>query len=227
VKAHGKGAAQINGAVRLLNDLRLVSDRNEWVKYPSDLPSIVRSKTYVEEYAYYVNNGLYDIRLVDSALFQFKHLSDDDVSYCYYEPPFEAPTYEEFVAETLGAAFAAENTVGDSFREEYEQAVDTAPLRKSVTPIRYDYSPALYEPGVHPAAHLHIGVDNELRIYARRLMHPMSFVLFVMRHIYPDSWRRFIQRADAPIICRAVRDDLALVADAFATDLDRLHVILE
>jgi hypothetical protein len=170
---------------------------------------------------------LFDFRLVDHALFQFKSFSEDDVSYCYYEAPFEVVTYRDYVAELFGHDLVAVANVGDSFYEDYELVVETAPLRKAVSPIRYDYQPAQYEPGVHPAAHIHLGTSNEIRLSTGRRMRPTSFVLFVLRQMYPEYWRRFLGRDDVQTVCRSVREDLEQVDEAYMQDRDRLQLILE
>jgi hypothetical protein len=227
VKIAGKFVAKINQAERLLNKVDLLDERNRWVSYPKSLPGDVRKLSYVDEYRSYVNARLFDFSLVDRSVFQFKRNGADDISYCYYQSPFEAPTYRDFLLEQFGTDLAGIDEVGDSFSAEYELVVDTARLRKGVTPIRYDYSPALYEAGIHPAAHLHIGAGNDVRLCAGRLMNPLSFVLFVMRQMYPHNWRRFVHGGDASTICRAVREDLPVVEAAYTQPLDRLQLVLE
>jgi hypothetical protein len=227
VAKKGTFGAQLNAIEKLLKKLHLFDARNEWVKYSSDIPGLVRDLTYVDEYRHYLNSQIYDFGLVDRSLLQFKHHSDDDVSYCYYQVPVDAPTYQDFLASEVGIDPSLVESVGESFYEEYELAVDTARLRKSITPIRYDYTPKLYEHGVHPAAHIHIGSGNDIRLSARRLMEPMSFVLFVVRQMYPESWRLFLEMKDAPVICRAVREDIPHVREEYFQLFDSLQLVLE
>jgi hypothetical protein len=197
------------------------------VTYPADMASRARDLSYIDEFRYYVENNLFDFRLVDLGLFQFKWQARGDISYCYYQNPQEIPSYSEFLSEQLGPGFDNLDSVGDAFREEYDLVISTANLRESVTPIRYDLSPGLYECGVHPAAHLHIGMDNSIRIAVRRLMSPVSFVLFVLRQMYPDAWRHCLDRTDPRILVAEVRESLDEVEAMYFQDRDHLQLVLE
>lgn len=225
--AGGKFNAQINKAEVLLKKLDLFEERNKWVTYSATLPGTVRSLSYIDEFNLYSKERLFDIRLVDHAIFQFKTYADGKTSYCYYQTPLELPTYKEYVADQIEDEPIDIEEVGDLFLEDYEQVIATARLRNGVTPIRYDYNSDLYEPGVHPAAHLHIGSGNEIRLYTRRLMLPLSFVLFVLRQMYPESWRCFLSLEGAPTLGRCVRDDLEQVDAKFSGSLDMLQLILD
>jgi hypothetical protein len=221
----GRIRAQVNDAAKLLKNIDLLEEHLEWVKYPDDLPSRSRKLAYHDEYALYSAGSLYDMRLVDGALFQFRDdLPGDDISYSYLQAPYDVPTYDEFVRQQLDMDVAE---VGDELREDYQLAIDTARLREAVIPIRYDYSPNLYEVGVHPASHLHIARGNEMRLSARRLMMPLSFVLFIVRQLYPDHWRRFLRREEAGTICRMVRDEIEHVHERYYSTQDRLELILD
>lgn len=224
----GKLHAQINEAEKLLRKLGLLLDSNPWVSYSKDLPATVRDMSYVDEYRTYVNQRLFDFYLVDHGLVQFKWHDQDDISYCYYQSPFDVPTYEEYVADQLqdwDLDIKAE--VGDIFLDDYEKLIDTARLRKGVTPIRYDYTPDQYQEGIHPAAHIHIGSGNDIRLHTRRVMLPMSFVLFILRQMYPDAWRQLLEASEIERILRAVRDDLQFVHNKYVGARDACQLILD
>ena len=221
----GRIRAQVNDAAKLLKNLKLLEEQRAWVTYPSDMPSRARKLAYHEEYALYAASGHYDLRLTDGSLLQFRDdLPDDDISYSYLQAPYSVPTYEQFVSETLEMDVA---DVGDELLDDYQLAIDTARLREAVTPLRYDYSPKLYEAGVHPASHLHVARGNEIRLSARRLMMPLSFVLFILRQLYPDQWRVFLKRDEAAIMCRMVRDEIDKIHERYFVAHDHLELILE
>jgi hypothetical protein len=224
----GQFAAQINAAEQLLRDLKLFGQRNTSVTYPVDMPAVARSKpTYYDEYQYYVEQRLYDLQLSDGALLVFRgDLPEEEISYSFYPPPFDVPTYEAFVCEQLQIDADAAEEFGDAFMEDYQLVVDTARVRDAVTPVRYDYSPKLYEAGVHPASHIHIARQNEVRIGTVRRMMPMSFVLFVLRQAYPDAWRKFFTHENAESFCKSVRDELEAVDKKFLAARDRMEVYL-
>jgi hypothetical protein len=224
----GLFAAQINSAERLLRDLKLFGQRNKAVTYPVDMPAVARSKpAYVDEYQYYLAERLFDFQLSDGALFVFRgDLPEDNVSYCFYPTPFDVPSYEAFLCEEFEIDAAAAADMGDAFMEDYQLAVDTARLRDTVTPIRYDYSPNIYEPGVHPASHVHIARRNDIRLGTLHRMMPMSFVLFVLRQAYPHRWRTFLAHEDAESHCKSVRDELDEVERKFLSSRDRMELYL-
>jgi hypothetical protein len=66
-------------------------------------------------------------------------------------------------------------------RKDYELYLGSDLAERSVTPLRYDYEPERYRCGVHPAAHVHFGLANEIRLCSKRIMNPVSFTLFVIR----------------------------------------------
>jgi hypothetical protein len=223
----GSFGAGLNAVESLLAKLELLDWRNQQVSYSRKLAGVVRDLTYVEEYQCYLDGSVFDFRLVDRSILQFKHFDDKEVTYCYYQSPFDVPSYRDFLAEQLGPDPEAVVAAGDSFLDDYALAVDTARLRKNLLVVRYDFDPELYEHGVHPAAHIHFGQGNEVRLGVRRLMEPMSFALFIIRQLYPESWRRFLEWTDAPLICRAVRENLVHVEDDYFKTWDKLQLVLE
>ncbi len=204
----------------VLKPLDLILDATERVAYPSDLPRTVRGKSYREEWKYYLDNRLFHFCLVDLSLLLFRPSSSasDGATYCYYESPIDAPTYERFLAETLDTTFDA---VRDAYWNEYQEHVSQCPQKESITPIRYDHSPNAYEAGVHPAAHIHFGHNSEIRVATERLMTPLSFGLLVVRQAYPNKWRSLVLRTDSHTICECIRDRADPVPPKFLTAIDR------
>jgi hypothetical protein len=223
----GSFGAGLNAVEGLFAKLNLLDSRNQHVVYSRGLPGAVRDLTYIEEYQCYLDESLFDFRLTDRSILQFKHFGEQEISYCYYQSPFDVPSYRDFLAEQFGPDPEAIEAAGDSFADDYSLAIDTARLRKNLLVVRYDFDPGLYEHGVHPAAHIHFGQGNEIRISVRRLMEPMSFALFIIRQLYPESWRRFLEWSDAHIVCRAVRENLEMVEEGYYNTWDKLQLVLE
>jgi hypothetical protein len=224
----GQLFSQINAAADLFHSLGMLQERNEHAKYPHDLPRAARlAASYVEEFDLYQKNRHWDVQLNDFAILQFRQPDDDTVGYCYHQAPKSAPTYVEFVSEQMGESFVGAEEIDGSYWPDYELAVDTARPRETITSIRYDYSPKLYEEGVHPAAHVHVGRKNDIRIATRRLMTPIAFALFIIRQMYAEQWRVFLRRNDAEETCAAVRRKLALVQSDYHQTKDRWQLILE
>ena len=129
----------------------------------------------------------YDILLYDESLLQFeftKFEEDINLRYVYCQFPYDFPTYKTYLKDS-GYDY---NEVRDKLRDDYEQEVSEAKLKKICIYIRYDYCPLLYKPIVHAASHLHFGNNNTIRIPISRIISPCSFVLFVLKHAYYNQW---------------------------------------
>ena len=110
--------------------------------------------------------------------------------------------------------------------EEYNDYLTTVGLRQHWTPIRYDYDPNSYRAGVHPAAHIHIGVDNEIRLGLRRELTPAAFFLFVLRQMYPSNWERLLAQPGGLRINKQVRNNLKQVDTHLFADFDDAEMYL-
>ena len=69
--------------------------------------------------------------------------SAHSISYSYYENPYI------FISETDFA-----NEFGVEYMPLYEQFLSEH-KKNSATPIRYDFYPGDYTPGLHPVSHIH------------------------------------------------------------------------
>lgn len=218
---------QLVHAWQLCSELGLGNLRNYSPPYPSGLPGELRRRGYRDGYSFLLANRLFDFQFQDGSILQFRAGTEGGhplLSYSYYEVPFDIPTYADFLIQELGTT---EEEVGEFFIEDYEQVVREADLKASVTPIRYDYSPNLYREGVHPASHFHIGYDNQVRIALERILTPSAFILFVIRHCYPDSWTKLISEDSAIArVRRLVREDLETVPKHFWKGTDLVEVSL-
>lgn len=133
----------------------------------------------------------------DQAFFQFGFQLDKnekicDLRYAYYEVPTRTISYEEYlIKEGLNP-----EECGDIFLDDFDQYKTETLLKKSVTSIRYDFSVSQYDKIQHPISHLHIGQQNEIRIPISLIMTAKTFVAFVLRHVYWNKWKFYI---DDPI----------------------------
>lgn len=198
--------ASVNRVGELCHSLNLTLWHNPLPRYPSDMASNARKLRYLEEWKLYQSGSLFDIRLTDGALLQFKEQPEDKsiLSYSYLECPYVAMAYSEFVMDTLGI-----EDPDFTFWDDYESYVGQCDLRDSVTPVRYDYSPSLYREGIHPASHLHMGHRSEVRLSCKRVLRPLSFFLFIVRQYYPDEWEKvFHGHRNTYSLVKQVRDEL-------------------
>jgi hypothetical protein len=216
--------ARIATAARILESAKLLDHRVHWPSY-SGVAKEVRDQPYRAEWGYYESQSLFDFRLLDGSLFQFKDQpeSHTDISFSFYESPLLVDDYATFLYSNYSLSF---EEVGDIAREDYDQYLSSASLKQAITMIRYDHSPGLYEEGSHPASHLHIGHGSPIRLATERIMNPISFTLFVMRQVYTRSWEALIASPVVDEHVKHVRDGLPRIATEFFNSKDRWELYL-
>lgn len=184
----GKFQAQLNWCEKFLKHLDLFEER---VYYPNVIESplsVFREMSYEEIWKYCLSNQYYNFQLKDSSIIQFNILTENNFSYCYYSSPYKALSYKDFLIEN-DIDF---NEVGYDFADEYYLYLSQVPKRDNPLMIRYDYAPDDYNEGLHPASHLHIGYDSDIRIGFKCIMLPQTFFLSLIRQCYPNQWYALI-----------------------------------
>lgn len=182
----GKFRADLARCFDLLKALDLASYRNLNPRTDASTVNVLRgAEEYVDLYNAYFSNQAFDFSLEDGSLMFFRRNAADKtmLSYGYLESPYARLSYEEFIDEYFKAELIAGGTM-----EEYENYLSQVPLRKHIVPLRFDWSPSLYREGAHPAAHLHVGYNTEMRIAVDAVLTLMQFVLLVLRHFYVEAW---------------------------------------
>lgn len=182
----------------------------------------LRVLPYVDQWRRALENKWFHIKLEDQSIFVFDQTTGEP-SYNFIHSPIAADTFRAFLL-TKKLDYTTRNRA--TYAEEYTLLIETAPLRENVTPIRYDVDSLAYKPGSHPMAHLHIGLDNPIRIALRRQMSPTAFSLFVMRQMYPESWVRLLTHSDQFKLRRILRDNLKLVQAAYWQPQDEFELNL-
>lgn len=182
----------------------------------------LRELDYLDRWRTVLERGWFHVKTTDQSLFLFQEGLCS--SYSFLHCPLEIIPFVDYLNLVLRVENTPENR--RSYREEYEFLFETSSEKRHVTPIRFDYDENGYNSGVHPVAHVHVGLDNQIRIFSNK-MNPTSFVLFVMRHMYPRSWERLIGRTNADQYLRAIRHTNTKLAPRFVTsdDLLELHFV--
>ncbi|MDP5239650.1 DUF2290 domain-containing protein [Uliginosibacterium sp. 31-16] len=182
----------------------------------------LRELSYFDQWKACIENSWYNVRLEDHSLFVFN--DSGEPSYSYIQAPVVAETFRGFL-NRQGFDYSQRNR--SEFLDDYELELGTAGVRLNVTPFRYDVDGGSYMQGRHPKAHLHIGLDNQVRLALRREMTPLSFSLFVMRQAYPDCWSKLMEKSDQICLRKIVRDGLKLVGEEYwmAHDQIELHLV--
>jgi hypothetical protein len=176
----------------------------------------------VDQWKESLEQNWYHLRLEDHSIFVFDTVRAT-TSYSFLDRPIDVPTFREYLT-ARGLAFDTKNR--ERFSDEYQEVMATAALRRHITPIRYDQDTNAYRIGVHPAAHIHIGVDNPIRIPVRRYLDPRAFVLFVIRQMYPECWERLQAGLNPMELERSIRHSLQQIEEKYFQDLDQCQAVL-
>jgi hypothetical protein len=176
---------------------------------PSPVPAALRTLSYLEQWRQLLANGWYSYRLEDHSLLLF--LDGPSFSFSYIECPVPALSIRDFAAG-LGVGGGGREAYSSDVQMEYELYLDTLEEKSHVTPMRLDHDPVGFDELSHPLSHIHIGLDNQIRIGTSRIWSPTSFVLFVLRQRYPDNWRILLRTNLVGTLQRRVRIGLTEIA---------------
>lgn len=196
--------------------------RNHFV-LTSEMVQQLRSRNYLDRWQLSVQNEWYHIKLEDHSIFQFQE-GGTTRSLNFLQCPLDVPSFRDFLIKEQGVLL--DRTNRRMYQDIYDLALQTAAKREHITPIRYDRDPIAYRTGVHPLAHIHIGLDNEIRIALRREMLAAGFVLFVMRHHYPSCWEQLLEHHTNLKLANRIRLDCIEVAQQWWQPHDQLELAL-
>jgi hypothetical protein len=182
----------------------------------------LRELEYFDQWRKAIQSGWFHVRLEDHSIFIFNE-SAASPSLSFLPSPIVCESFREFLA-SKDVDYTARNR--SMYLEEYQLVIETAQLREHVQPIRFDFDPAAYREAIHPLAHLHVGIKNNIRIAFGRQMSAESFVLFVMRQAYPECWERLLAQAPAASLMKTIRLALPAVPPDRWTEVDRLELHL-
>ena len=161
--------------------------------------------SYTEKYKFYYKNKNFSFILKDLSIIGFE---DGDTGFFYFQSPYSNSVnlYNEYCKNQCFYQ------ISDLLTDELEE-------REHPFYARYDYSEGQYAEGSHPVAHMHLGVDTEIRIASERKLKPMSFVLFILRQFYPNEWIVFLTlaslRSHRETALKSVRQNLVKVDSSY------------
>lgn len=193
------------------------------LKVTQEIIGELRVLPYFGQWKRALEEEWFHVKMEDHSLFLFND-GPGGPSYSFLHAPVVADSYRSFLIKQ-GLLYTARNR--SQYMEEYGMVFETAQARQHVTPIRYDLDRINYREGVHPVAHIHIGLDNKVRLAVRREMSPVSFALFVMRHMYPECWTRLVERATQFRLKRLMRDGLQVIPEDYWNEIDSIELHLE
>jgi hypothetical protein len=192
--------------------------------YPDGLAAKFRNLSYIEEWEFCITNQLFDIRLNDHALFQFRLDSINPInhSFSYYEAPKAALSVDDYIRENL---YESASRYDPDIQQLFEEYWLDLPVKKTVTPIRYDCNEQIYTAGSHPRSHVHFGYRNNIRVGTARILNPVCFTLFIIRQCYPAIWLELLKMKQMTQWCTHVRDQLERIEKGW-TDEEDVHELI-
>jgi len=195
---------QINECNAILKQLDMVSEYIPSPSYPPSPRAFFKGMLYKDVWRACLRHRYYHFQLSDNSLFYFEYNNSDEVSLSYYDFPYAASTYKEFLRE-YGYNYSE---VGDELREDYDDYVTTCLLKESLCSMRYDVCYTEYDEARHPISHLHIGHANNIRIRTEKIMGPLPFLFLVLRQNYPHDWKNYVKSKQPERVLNAIREKL-------------------
>jgi hypothetical protein len=184
-----------------------------------------KEKDYLAVYEAAINNNDFNMLLKDDSLLQFKYFNSSEgleISYSYYEFPLDFPSYDLYL-ENQGLCY---DIVGEEYRSIYEYELQSAPVKRTPTPIRYDYDLLRYKAGVHAVSHIHIGHSNNVRIPSNIIISPKLFIFFILKHAYYSLWKKLIEQETVLTVYRKARQSCSYLGPGMFCELDQLELFL-
>lgn len=237
----GRLRADIDAVAQLLKKRGLLRERNLGDREALGAANLA-GLSYQDQWEKILDANDYDMRLGDGAILSFQRTVNEGggVRYIWMESPRTVILYEDYARQyaldlmSEAAEVQPSETqikgVLDEFAwdigEEYELYLTELPLKHFVTPIRYEFHPASYKPGWHPASHIHIGQNMNIRIGCNHVLTPFAFVLFVIRQVYNEHWRELINTEGWLDENRHKIREIAVVPDEYRTEVDRTELWL-
>ena len=179
-------------SISLLKKLSIYKQENSHKRIPYSVECKVysRGKDYRILYQQLVDNRDYDILLYDDSMFQMSY-ENGEYRLLFIQNPLEYITFEAFLVDN-GWAELTDDTdkLYELFHEDYEQTLEGMKLNTGALYLRYDVDSQgrANNENIHAFTHLHIGLNNNVRIPVGCYMSPLAFTIFVIRHVYYDKW---------------------------------------
>ncbi len=166
-------------------------------KYSNEIKDI-KGDNHISLYRAAIENLDFEILLIDNSIFQFSNIND--IRYAFIQNPNKFVSKEEFIAEIfvdeINTMTAEELKISYELIEEseYEQYLNEQGFNISSNYFRYDVTQMGYKPLLHSYSHLHIGMNENLRIPTSIILTPLKFVLFCIKNTYYDVWKCAIDK---------------------------------
>jgi hypothetical protein len=193
----GQFRTSIDDSVILLKKLGMFKSRGvkNIGEHSDEFVKTSRKNKHIDIYNTAIRNLDYELLLFDDSIFQIT-MKNDQLRYAFIQNPNVFISREEYLSSIYspeelinmspGEFQALKNEVTD---EEYEQYNSEKEINLKSHIIRYDMGGEGYLPLVHSYSHIHIGLNENLRISCSRILSPLKFVIFVIKNTYFNEWK--------------------------------------
>lgn len=189
----------INNSIELLTTFGLfkASGKKGIGNYSVNSKKIGKTNSINQIHSLAIENLDYEILLQDQSIFQFSNLNGE-FRYAYIQNPHSFYTKEEYLnfIFTPDDLLAMDNEelnslIDDIDENQYEQFLNEQELNSQSNYFRYDASSTGYSPLIHSFSHLHIGLNQNVRIPVSLLLTPLKFTKFSIKNTYFDQWKKY------------------------------------
>ncbi len=173
---------------KLLEDMNLYKSMGvkNIGEHSSAFKDIARTGNHIDMYKVAIHELDYEILLQDDSIFQFS-----TTRYAFIQNPNISVTKEDLLnkmytqEELINLSEDDYNEILESISDlDLEQFKNEQNINIHAHIIRYDIDKTGYKPLQHAYSHLHIGNNDNIRIPCFRILTPLMFVLFVLKHTY-------------------------------------------
>jgi len=183
-------------AFGLFKMLGIKSINNDGVS--DEFKKVSIKNSYFKAYSTGLENYDYDILLTDQSYLQFEFKKNENEAssrYSFFHNPIEFIDYNGYVENQINQFDLNEtiDEIGMLLEDEYGQFLSEQELVSNFTTIRYDLDYTNYRPLIHSVSHLHIGHNNNVRIPLDKIISPLKFLVFVIKHVYYSQWSNKVE----------------------------------
>jgi hypothetical protein len=163
--------------------------------YSEETLQVGNSGDYKLIYDTAINNFDYELLLMDDSIFQIQRLDNQKYRYAFIQSTNEYISFDAFLEELNiePDEFNGDEKLRNFIEESYEQRKNEQKMNGGASYIRYDTDRMGYKPNIHSYSHFHFGLNNQIRIPCSLILTPVSFVLFVIKQIYPAKWGKALR----------------------------------
>lgn len=222
----GKFATSVNECIELLKLFDMLKDDRSGniSNFSKDYMQASRSGDYFKIYDSVIKNLDYTFLLKDESYLQF-HINGESIGYIFMQNPRRHPDIDTFKKDFYGDNEIPEDELVQ-FHESYEQYLDEQSLNNDAVYMRLDNDKKNYTEFLHSLAHLHININSNIRIPLDKILTPLAFCCFVIKHVYYDNWKNITSKKSFSIYTSKLKESLFDHPKEFWKENDQLNLHL-